>query len=322
MTTRSTPRQSADDTHGRHTAAPAYRRRLGPPVFENVRQPPRQSFHWHRHGYPDPLARWGYHPEYELHLITCSTGRYFVGDYTGRFVAGNLVLTGPDLPHAWFSDLAADTRLDGRDVVIQFRGQWLAQLIELCPELQALEPMLQAAARGVEFSGRALPRQIERMLALGTRDESERLPGFLALMRGLADCEQRPLASLTYHRKLDHADYDRVDKILYQLQQGFTRPLRMSDLAREHGMSVSSFSRFFSRITGSTFSTYLHRMRIEAACRALVDSDDSIARIGFSVGYENLSNFNRHFLAETGTTPSAYRRQLGQPLPGPATLTR
>lgn len=315
-----TPRLFSGDRLDTSARSNAYQRRLGDPVFETVRRSPHQSFHWHQHGYPDPVARWGYHPEYELHLITASSGRYFVGDYTGRFAPGNLVLTGPDLPHAWFSDLPADGYLPGRDVVIQFRGEWLAQLIELCPELQVFEPMLQRAARGLEFGGPQLARQIERMCALGERRDGERLSGFLDLLRGLADCQQRTLASLHYDRKQGHADCDRIDAILQQLQQSFSRPLRMAELARSHGMSESAFSRFFSQATGCTFLGYLHRLRVEEACRALLETDQGIAQIGFAVGYSNLSNFNRHFLAEVGITPSQYRRQLGRPLPKPSLL--
>jgi len=34
----------------------------------------------------------------------------------------------------------------------------------------------------------------------------------------------------------------------------------------------------------------------------------SVAEICFEVGYENLSNFNRHFRIEKEQTPSEYRR--------------
>src|SRR5690349_8668291 len=50
------------------------------------------------HGFPNPLVRWHYHEEYELHLIVATRGKVFVGDYIGHFEPGHLVLTGPRLP--------------------------------------------------------------------------------------------------------------------------------------------------------------------------------------------------------------------------------
>jgi AraC-like DNA-binding protein len=46
------------------------------PDFELIVTDPLASFRWHRHDYPSPLARWNYHPEYEIHLITESTGAH------------------------------------------------------------------------------------------------------------------------------------------------------------------------------------------------------------------------------------------------------
>ena len=60
-----------------------------------------ESFKVWGHGYPFRTVRWHFHPEYEIQLITETSGQYFVGDYVGRFAPGNLVLTGPDLPHNW-----------------------------------------------------------------------------------------------------------------------------------------------------------------------------------------------------------------------------
>jgi hypothetical protein len=41
------------------------------------------------HGFPTSLARWHYHDEYELHLITATSGKAFVGDYIGAFQPGH-----------------------------------------------------------------------------------------------------------------------------------------------------------------------------------------------------------------------------------------
>ena len=62
-----------------------------------------ESFKAWSHGYPFRTVRWHFHPEYELHHVVATSGRYFVGDFIGAFEPGNLVLTGPNLPHNWVS---------------------------------------------------------------------------------------------------------------------------------------------------------------------------------------------------------------------------
>ena len=74
------------------------------PFLELVDIKAQESFKVWTHGYPYETVRWHFHPEYELHLVTATTGRSFVGDYIGPFAPGDLVLTGPDVPHNWMSD--------------------------------------------------------------------------------------------------------------------------------------------------------------------------------------------------------------------------
>ncbi len=78
------------------------------PDLEVVQIGRAESFKAWEHGYPFRTVRWHFHPECELHYVVSTSGRYFVGDFIGSFEPGNLVLTGPNLPHNWVSDTAPE----------------------------------------------------------------------------------------------------------------------------------------------------------------------------------------------------------------------
>lgn len=83
------------------------------------------------------------------------------------------------------------------------------------------------------------------------------------------------------------------------------------ELAAEIGMSRSAFADRFTRVLGDPPMRYLARLRLQNASRALADSNDSIARIAFEVGYESEAAFNRAFKREFGSPPSVWRRREG-----------
>ncbi|MFT7418015.1 MAG: hypothetical protein ACI9PX_000001, partial [Reinekea sp.] len=61
------------------------------------------SIRYLEHGASSAQATWHCHKELELHLVVASSGRFFIGDYIGRYEPGHLVLTGANLPHIWIA---------------------------------------------------------------------------------------------------------------------------------------------------------------------------------------------------------------------------
>src|SRR5690606_10231788 len=143
---------------------------------------PGTSFRWHVHGYPDPIARWNRHPEYEIHLIRRGTGRFIIGDAVGRFGPGELFLVGPELAHDWISDLAPDEHIEERDVVLQFDPGWLASVTDHVPELAEADALLARAGRGIRFSGETARRGAELLEELGRRPGLGAVGEFLRLL--------------------------------------------------------------------------------------------------------------------------------------------
>lgn len=65
--------------------------------------------------------------------------------------------------------------------------------------------------------------------------------------------------------------------------------------------------RIFKRLTSQTVTEYHNNFRIKKACEFLADSEDSVAKIAFELGYSNISYFHNRFKRKTGFTPSEYR---------------
>ncbi|MBB2158225.1 helix-turn-helix domain-containing protein [Gluconacetobacter diazotrophicus] len=293
--------------HGTHSARKA---RAATPVFEVVRPEPRNSFVWHTHDYPAPCARWNYHPEYELHLITKGCGQYMVGDYFGFFAPGNLVLIGPNVPHDWFSDVTPGESVPDRNIVLQVNKSWFTGLMTLCPELDVLHGLLAASGRGVEFLGPGVAALGARLAGLGTMDDAARIPAIIGLLLDLAQCSYRTLCSAGLTLSPDDRELEKIDSIIRNIIDDNIVFRQQAEIAKAVGLSAPAFSRQFRRATGDTFVSFMKKLRIGKACQLLMTTDASIADISAATGFGNLSNFNRQFLQIRQTTPSQYRRDV------------
>ncbi|TGR73017.1 AraC family transcriptional regulator, partial [Mesorhizobium sp. M1C.F.Ca.ET.189.01.1.1] len=92
-----------------------------------------------------------------------------------------------------------------------------------------------------------------------------------------------------------------------------TEPFSEGTLAEIAGRSPSAFSRSFRRHTGMALVQYVNRLRINLACQLLMSEGQmSITEICYAAGYNNISNFNRQFLAQKGMSPSRFRALLAE----------
>ncbi|QCB96381.1 AraC family transcriptional regulator [Arthrobacter sp. PAMC25564] len=279
---------------------------------EVIPEDPDHSVRWHEHDYPSPVARWNYHPEYELHLIRKGTGKFIVGDHIGTFEAGHVALVGSGLPHDWVSDLEPGEVLLGRDALIQFDGKWVEQAMSIIPEMAEVKPLLEQSSRGIEFLGRSAQSAAISIDAMGISTGLERLHHLFELLTVLARApqeERRYLADEWFRPQLDGQAAAVVDIVLEYVFSNHAGSVKMSEAAALVGMSEPTFSKYFKRATGQNFSDLVRKLRLAHARRLLEHSDKAISAICYEVGFSNLSNFNRHFLNDAGETPRDYRQR-------------
>jgi len=264
------------------------------------------------HGFPTSLARWHFHDEYELHLITATAGKAFVGDWIGPFQPGHLVLCGPRLPHNWISlDLPAGGVAE-RDLVIQFRHEPLVQAAHHIPEFTDLLPLLDRSRHGIEFFGLADEAEAG-WHAVKQAHGLQRFAAFCALLAELARCtDYRLLSSVQMQGEDDSVGHEQINAIVDRITGDIASPLSAQALAAELNMSDSQFARFFRRMTGNSFTDFVNRVRVSRACQLLMESDRQVTHICYEVGYQNVANFNRRFREIKGLTPSEFRQQANQ----------
>lgn len=98
-----------------------------------------------------------------------------------------------------------------------------------------------------------------------------------------------------------------VDLIKKTVKDNYPDDLKLSRLAEELNVSVPHLSRKFTKESGCGFKEYLQRIRIEEACRLLVNTQYKVADISSRVGYSDVKFFNAVFRKYKYTSPSEYR---------------
>ena len=277
------------------------------PQFEVVDRSNR-SIRYLEHGWPTDLCRWHAHEEYELHLIVETRGKAFVGNFIGNFEPGSLFLTGPNLPHNWVTDSVSSEKIEIRDMLVQFSQKSFEKLAEGFPEFSGIRKMLDLAASGILFKGFNATFARGHMEAIRDNIGPERILAFIRFLVRLNEHAEKVTLSET---KLVNADgnskYARIGNIIDHILENFNDDLNAVDTAEMAGMSLTTFGRNFSSVTGHSFVEFVNRVRIGQACGMLYASDDQVTSICFDVGFKNVANFNRHFLKIKGITPSVYR---------------
>jgi AraC family transcriptional regulator len=91
------------------------------------------------------------------------------------------------------------------------------------------------------------------------------------------------------------------------IHAGFKEKLSLAEIAQEVGVHPIYLASEFRRRYHSTVGEYVRQLRIESACRALSQTNETLVEIALKVGFADQSHFCKVFRRLTGLTPSQYR---------------
>ncbi len=141
---------------------------------------------------------------------------------------------------------------------------------------------------------------------------------YLALVDSPADAKVLgPLISKEIHYRLLMAPFggmlrslirhdsnaSAIARAIGQIRSDVRCPIVIPDLARQVGMSASSFHKHFKTITSTTPLQYQKELRLLEARRLLKTDGASVSSAAYEVGYESSSQFSREYARKFGVPP-------------------
>jgi Transcriptional regulator containing an amidase domain and an AraC-type DNA-binding HTH domain len=119
---------------------------------------------------------------------------------------------------------------------------------------------------------------------------------------------QSQYSSLLIHQK---TDYQPILMICDWIREHLQETMTIEDLSAEISMSPRNFARVFVRETGITPAKYIDKVRVETACRCLVDTRLSLKEIALLCGLGSADNMRKIFFKHFKISPSDYRKNFG-----------
>ncbi len=254
---------------------------------------------------------WHCHPEIELVWVLRGHGYRIVGDNIRTLRPGDLVLLGPNLPHAYQHDanLPARSRV-AHCILLQFEERALSSVLGL-PAAASVRRLLHKAQQGLHVVSPAKARAAVLLTTMLKRRGLLRVSLLLELLDLLARSRScRTISSPGFTMETPSRQQERIGKICRFVDENCHRPLPIGEVARLVHMSPGAFSRFFRSHLGKTFPSFVNDLRIGRACRLLLETDTPMTEIALSCGYPNLSNFNRQFLHRKKVSPRVFRQHM------------
>ena len=284
------------------------------PHFHLVPRNSQYTYLSRRHTLPNFGTVWHYHPELELHYIIRGEGVRFVGENISNFNAAELLLLGSNLPHMWRCNegyFKGDPEVTAEAIVVHFLPDFAGADFLSKPEAAAVHALYEKAKLGQEILGKTKQEILKLMHLSVKKDGLSRLVTILQMVNTLVESKDlKAINSGVVNYRSNKEEIDRLNKIYQFTFENYRNNITLDEISSVANLSVTSFCRYFKMMTKKTFNDFLIEIRISHARRLLIEEPQLTTEIVcFECGFNNRSNFFRHFKNVTGFSPNGYRQQ-------------
>lgn len=170
--------------------------------------------------------------------------------------------------------------------------------------------LLDKSCLGLEIKG--ISRQYVNQILINMEQEAppKRLLNLLDILLFLSTSKEVKTILTSGFTATNSSDTARIDIVMQFIMKNYNREIYVTEIASKLNMTVPSFSRYVKRHTKKTFSEIISDVRIGYACKLLMEDNYSISEICYQSGFDNLSNFYRHFSKKKGLVPKEFRKRF------------
>lgn len=251
------------------------------------------------------------HEEIQLTFIQRGEGTLLVGNHMHAFSSNEIYLIGANMPHvfksnpSYFSDDNSKS-IQSLTLFFNTKGK-LASLFDL-PELKNVHSFFSTCYSGFKVPANSFSEISGKILSIKYATGLDQLMQFFQLLKSLSVLENlNPLSPDVKPGSISDFEGVRISKIYSYIMQHYNRDLALEEVAAAAYMTPQAFCRYFKKHTRLTFVSFLNEVRINEACKKLIEgSYDSVSSIAYDCGFNSITNFNRVFKSTLGISPREY----------------
>lgn len=197
-----------------------------------------------------------------------------------------------------------------RSIFIHFTDDFLGNQFFDLPEMKLVRKILIKSSLGIEIKGETKEFIKNKLIRMVSEPPPQRLISLMEILVSLSGSKDLKFILSQGFIANNNMDTDRINTVFQYILKNFTEEIYIEEIAGQLNMSIASFSRYFKHHARKTFSNYVTEIRISHACRLLMEGNHSVSEISYLSGFENKSNFYRHFKNCIGIIPRDYQQRF------------
>lgn len=246
------------------------------------------------------------HEEIQLSYIVKGEGTLIVGDTINYFKQDDILVIGSNIPHVFKSDL--ETSTNSHMLTLFFTESSFGEDFFELEELKELRSFFKRSKQSFKVKSH---KKILRTYFFQLKKASKlsRFILLLELLKTISKANYKSLSSFIHDKTYTDIEGNRMRDVFEYTMQYYNTNISLNAIAEVANMTKNAFCKYFKKRTHKTYVQFLNELRIEHACRLLIAQKETpIIEIAEQTGFNNLSNFNRHFKIIKNMSPSRFRK--------------